>query len=272
VGATLSGATIHSEGELTGRGALVTGAGGGIGAGIARVLASAGAHVVVNDINQATADAIAAEIIEAGGSAQSVPADVADEAAIGTLFAAAGAVDILVNNVGVSLDPAPLQGLPVDQLDRLCAINLRSAVSCCQHALPGMTERGWGRIVNISSRTWLGAAGLSFYSATKGGLVSFTRSLALEVGRAGVTVNAIAPGTIHSPAFDAMSPERIDALLDRNPAGRFGYPADVGRAVRFLVAPASAAITGHVLHVCGGRSLYGGPSIGLSLPLNGSGE
>jgi NAD(P)-dependent dehydrogenase (short-subunit alcohol dehydrogenase family) len=259
----LSGATIHSELELTGRTALVTGSGGGIGAGIARVLASAGAHVVVNDINQSTSDAVAAEITDAGGSAQSVPADVADEAAVDALFAAAGPVDILVNNVGVSIDPAPAERLPVDQLDRLCAINLRSGVSCCQHALPGMTERGWGRIVNISSRTWLGAAGLSFYSATKGGVVSFTRSLALEVGRAGITVNAIAPGTIHSPAFDGMSSERIDALLDRNPARRFGYPADVGRAVRFLASPASGAITGHVLHVCGGRSLYGGPSVGL---------
>jgi NAD(P)-dependent dehydrogenase (short-subunit alcohol dehydrogenase family) len=261
----LSGQTIRSEFELAGRIALVTGAGGGIGAGIARELASAGAHVVVNDINHATADAVAAEITDTGGSARSVPADVADEAAIGALFAAAGAVDILVNNVGVSIDPAPLERLPVDQLDRLCAINLRGGVSCCQHALPGMTERGWGRIVNISSRTWLGAAGLSFYSATKGGVVSFTRSLALEVGRDGITVNAIAPGTIHSPAFDGMSPDRIDALLDRNPARRFGYPADVGRAVRFLVSPASGAITGHVLHVCGGRSLYGGPSAGLGM-------
>jgi NAD(P)-dependent dehydrogenase (short-subunit alcohol dehydrogenase family) len=259
----LSGATIHSEVELAGRIALVTGAGGGIGAGIASVLATAGAHVVVNDINQATADAVAAEITGAGGSAQSVPADVADQAAIDAMFAAAGPVDILVNNVGVSIEPAPLGQLPVDELDRLCAINLRGGISCCQHALPGMAERGWGRIVNISSRTWLGAAGLSFYSATKGGVVSFTRSLALEVGRAGITVNAVAPGTIHSPAFDGMAPERIDALMDRNPARRFGYPADIGRAVRFLVSPASGAITGHVLHVCGGRSLYGGPSVGL---------
>jgi 3-oxoacyl-[acyl-carrier protein] reductase len=268
---TLSGATIPSEGELTGRVALVTGAGGGIGAGIARVLASAGAHVVVNDINPATCGAVAAEINDTGASAQSVPADVADAGAVTDLFAIAGRVDILVNNVGVSIDPDTLAHLPVDALDRLCALNLRSGVACCQHALPGMAERGWGRIVNISSRTWLGAAGLSFYSATKGGVVSFTRSLALEVGRAGITVNAIAPGTIHSPAFDGMSPERIDALLDRNPARRFGYPADIGRAVGFLVSPASGAITGHVLHVCGGRSLYGGPSAGLHM-FTGSGE
>jgi 3-oxoacyl-[acyl-carrier protein] reductase len=262
---TLSGATIPSDVELTGRVALVTGAGGGIGAGVARVLASAGAHVVVNDINPSTADAVVAEIIGAGGSAQSVPADVSDPAGIAGLFGAAGAVDILVNNVGVSIAPGPADRLAVDELDRLCAINLRSGVSCCQHVLPGMTDRGWGRIVNISSRTWLGAAGLSFYSATKGGVVSFTRSLALEVGRAGITVNAIAPGTIHSPAFDGMAPDRIEALLDRNPARRFGYPADIGRAVRFLVSPASGAITGHILHICGGRSLYGGPSVGLEM-------
>ena len=262
---TLSGATIPSDAELTGRTALVTGAGGGIGAGIARVLAAAGAHVVVNDIDGARAGAIAAEIADSGGSAVSVPGDVADESAIDALFAAAGAVDILVNNVGVSIDPAPVERLAVAELDRICAINLRSGVSCCQHALPSMTERGWGRIVNIASRTWLGAAGLSFYSATKGGVVSFSRSLALEVGRAGITVNVIAPGTIHSLAFDGMTTERIDALLDRNPARRFGYPADIGRAVRFLVSPHSGTITGHVLHICGGRSLYGGPSSGLSM-------
>lgn len=266
--ATLSGATIPSEGAkvadaLVGRAALVTGAGGGIGAGIARVLAEAGAHVVVNDINPITADSVAAEIVDAGGSATSVPADVADEAAIAALFAAAGAVDILVNNVGVSHDAAPMERLAPAELDRICAINLRGGASCCRHAVGPMAERGWGRIVNVSSRTWLGAAGLSFYAATKGGVISFSRSLALEVGGAGITVNVIAPGTIHSPAFDGMPAERIAALLDRNPAGRFGYPADVGRAVRFLVSPASRAITGHVLHVCGGRSLYGGPSSGL---------
>jgi NAD(P)-dependent dehydrogenase (short-subunit alcohol dehydrogenase family) len=263
---TLSGATIPSDGaELSGRTALVTGAGGGIGAGIARVLGAAGAHVVVNDIDGGRSEVIAAEITASGGSATSVPADVAVESAIGELFAAAGAVDILVNNVGVSIDPGPVERLPVGELDRITAINLRSGVSCCQHALPSMTERGWGRIVNIASRTWLGAAGLTFYSATKGGVISFSRSLALEVGRAGITVNVIAPGTIHSLAFDGMTTERIDALLDRNPARRFGYPADIGRAVRFLVSPNSGTITGHVLHVCGGRSLYGGPSSGLSM-------
>jgi NAD(P)-dependent dehydrogenase (short-subunit alcohol dehydrogenase family) len=131
-----------------------------------------------------------------------------------------------------------------------------------------MTARGWGRIVNIASRTWLGAAGLTFYSATKGGVISFSRSLALEVGRSGVTVNVIAPGTIRSPAFDRMPPAQIEALMDRNPARRFGQPADVGRAACFLASPQSGAITGVVLHVCGGRSLYGGPSAGLS----GSGE
>ncbi|HEY2300413.1 MAG TPA: SDR family NAD(P)-dependent oxidoreductase, partial [Acidimicrobiales bacterium] len=132
--ATLSGATIPSEGAkvadaLVGRAALVTGAGGGIGAGIARVLAEAGAHVVVNDINPITADSVAAEIVDAGGSATSVPADVADEAAIAALFAAAGAVDILVNNVGVSHDAAPMERLAPAELDRICAINLRGGAS-----------------------------------------------------------------------------------------------------------------------------------------------
>jgi 3-oxoacyl-[acyl-carrier protein] reductase len=131
-----------------------------------------------------------------------------------------------------------------------------------------MTEQGWGRIINLSSRTWLGAAGLSFYSATKGAIVSFSRSLALEVGSAGVTVNAVAPGTIRSIAFDRLSAERIDALRNRNPAGRFGEPDDVGRAVCFFASPRAGAITGQLLHVCGGRSLYGGPSqqLGGSTP------
>jgi NAD(P)-dependent dehydrogenase (short-subunit alcohol dehydrogenase family) len=219
---------------------------------------------VVNDIDAERAAAVAGAITTAGGRARAVGADVSDPGAVAELFAVAGAVDVLVNNVGVSHDAMPMEQIPLAELDRVVNVNLHSIVLCCRAALPSMTAAGWGRIVNVASRTWLGAAGLSFYSATKGGVISFSRSLALEVGRLGVTVNVIAPGTIRSPAFDRMPPDRIDGLLDRNPARRFGQPADVGRAARFLASPQSRAITGLVLHVCGGRSLYGGAASALS--------
>ncbi len=218
---------------------------------------------MVNDIDGERAESVAADIVRTGGTARAMGGDVSQPGAVADLIAASGRVDVLVNNVGVSHDSSPMEQIPMSELERVVAVNLRAGVLCCRAVLPPMTAGGWGRIVNVASRTWLGAAGMTFYSATKGGVISFSRSLALEVGRFGVTVNVVAPGTIRSPAFDRMPPAQIEALMDRNPARRFGAPADVGRAVRFLVAPRSAALTGVVLHVCGGRSLYGGPSSGL---------
>jgi len=245
--------------DLVGRVALVTGGGGGIGSGIARCLAAAGARVVVNDIDGAAAAAVAEGIATTGGLAVPAPGDVSDDEAVAQLFRDHPAVDILVNNVGVSHDGAGVLDLPLAELDRMLALNLRSQVLCIRAGLPRMVGQGWGRIVNVSSRTWLGAAGLSFYSASKGGVISLSRSLALETGGTGVTVNVVAPGTIRSKAFDAQSAARQEQLRGRSPARRFGEPSDVGRAVCFLVSPAARAITGQLLHVCGGRSIYGGP-------------
>ena len=251
------------DADLRGRTALVTGAGAGIGRAIAHALAAGGSHIVVNDIDGDAAESVAQQLRAEHGDdgVDVVVGDVAKPSGQSTIvrkaLAHTGRLDVLVNNAGIGHDVRPVGETRAESLARLLAVNLSSQILFSAEALVPMTRSGWGRIVNIGSRSWLGAPGQVDYSATKGGVVSFTRSLAAEVGP-GITVNVVAPGTVSTPALERLDTATRDDLLARHPAHRFGTAEDVARTVRFLASPASWSITGHVLHVCGGRSIYGG--------------
>ena len=261
--------------DLQGRAAVVTGAGAGIGRGIAECLAVAGASVVVNDIDGTGAEATASRIRDAGGIAVAVVADLGTTDGPRAVVAAAidtwGRLDVLVNNAGIAPGVIPLSELHDDAIERVWAVNLRGMIHCCRAALVPMRTAGWGRIINIGSRSWLGAPGHTAYSATKGGVVSFTRSLAREVGVNGITVNVVAPGSVTTPALESLGDRELASLHRRHPAGRFGDVDDIARAVRFFASPASLTLTGQILHVCGGRSLFGGPWDDRSAGLSGAG-
>jgi len=241
--------------------AVVTGSGQGIGEGIARVLATAGAKVVVNDLVPEKVDAVATDFASAGLEATGHAADVATADGAEGLVAAAldayGRVDILVNNVGIARD-GWLAKMSDEDWDVVIDVNLRSQFLCCRAVVPHMMEQESGRIVNITSRAWLGGAGQANYAASKGAVVSLTRSLALEMARYGVTANCIAPALVDTPLFRGLKDEVQERLIKTIPARRIGTPEDIGNAALFLASDESSYVTGQTLYVCGGRSVGAG--------------
>ncbi len=240
--------------KLAGKAALVTGASRGIGRAIALALAREGAAVCVGYRQEA--EAAAAVATACGGPSFAFPADVADPAAVQTLVSAAaarlGRLDILILNAGHSLDKLLMDTEPVEW-DRLLAVHLGGAYLCVRAALPHLLAGGEGRIVTVSS-IWglVGGAGEVAYSTAKAGLIGFTKALAKELGRSGITVNCVAPGVIATDMLAHLSAHDLCILAEETPVGRLGQPEEVAAAVTYLVSPQAGFMTGQVLSPNGG--------------------
>jgi NAD(P)-dependent dehydrogenase (short-subunit alcohol dehydrogenase family) len=259
-----------SSGFLQGRHTVVTGGGRGIGAAIATELARHGASLTLMGRNAAAIEAHAERLAsEFGVAAAAVACDVSDERAVEHAFAAArgrfGAVLVLVNNAGVA-EAAPLQATSLEMWSRMLAVNLTGTFLCTRVVLDGMLESGWGRIVNIASVAGLQGRGrISAYTAAKHGVVGFSRALAHEVAKKGVTVNAVCPSYTDTEMAEravqgvsrgtGKSAEEARAMIERTlPIGRLIDPAEVAGLVGWLCSPAAAAVTGTAIPVAGGEA------------------
>lgn len=243
--------------DLSGKVAVVTGAGRGLGKAIAKVLADRGAHVVITDRVLEPAEQAAASIRAAGGKATPIAFDVAEpeqvEDAFGKIRAEVGRVDILINNAGIG-DFVSFPEITPEKWDRMLNIHLKGSFNCCQAVLSGMKEQKYGKIVNISSVAGKRGdfIGNAHYTAAKAGIIGLTRSLALYAAPFGINVNAVAPGLFATELTDGMSSEMKATTISRIPAGRLGRPEEIGRATAFLVSDDASYIFGETLSVNGG--------------------
>lgn len=246
---------------------VVTGGGGGIGGATARRFALEGARVALFDLNLAAAEQVAAQIRADGGAALALRCDITDrdsvDAAVAATEAALGPIDVLVNNAGWDVFK-PFTRTEPAQWDQLIAINLVGALHLHHAVLPGMAARKAGRIVNIASdAARVGSSGEAVYAACKGGLVAFSKTIAREHARHGITVNVVCPGPTDTALFadykeGAGNPEKLMEAFTRSiPLGRIGQPADLPGAIVFFASDDAAFITGQVLSVSGGLTMNG---------------
>lgn len=244
--------------DLTGKKALVTGATGGIGAGIARAFHKAGAEVAISGRQVDKLEALAAEL---GDRVHVVPCDLADKAQVGKLVdevvAKLGRLDILVNNAGLTKDNL-FMVMKDEQWDDVIAVNLTSTFMLMRAAARHMlrSKTGYGRIINISSVSGIiGNPGQGNYAASKAGMIGMTKSLAREVANRGITANSIAPGFISTAMTDVLNDKQKAEIAQHIPAQRFGTPEDIAAAAVYLASPEAGYMTGQTLHVNGGMAM-----------------
>lgn len=243
--------------KLKDRIAFVTGGASGIGRGIALALAAEGADVAVFDVNRATAGEVAAEVRATGRRALVIDVDVTDlarvEAATREVVATLGRLDVLVNNVGWTPNEPFADSAP-DTWQKIIAVNYLGTLNCTRAALGVMVPARRGRIVSISSdAARVGTPREAVYAGAKAAIIGFSKSLAAEVARHGITVNVVSPATVDTPLLRGMlTPEQIDRREKANPMGRLGRPEDIAAAVVFFASPRAGYVTGQVLSVNGG--------------------
>jgi 3-oxoacyl-[acyl-carrier protein] reductase len=250
--------------DLAGRTVIVTGAGKGIGKVYAQEFAKAGAKVVAADIDEPAAKSVADGIAKDGGQALGLGADIASEASVAAVAQAAldafGAIDVLINNASL-MSVLPRRSwleIPVEEWDRVMAVNLRGMFLCCRAVFPAMEAQGRGKIVNISSsRVFEGSPNRLHYTTSKAGVIGFTRALSREVGEFGITVNAVAPGlTASDTQVASTSGNYLAARSGGRAIDRVQTPDDLVGAVMFLSSPASDFMTGQTLLVDGGKMMH----------------
>ncbi len=244
--------------DLTGQTAIVTGAATGIGEAIARRLARAGAVVVVADLDVEGAKAVAASI---GGESFAVGIDISRSdsvaKAVSEVLAQRGQIDILVNNAGLGGRAAPLWEQTDEDWQRIIAVNLTGVFNCCRAVITPMRERKYGRIVSIASIAGKeGNPNMTGYSATKAGVIGFTKSLAKEVATEGICVNSVAPAVIRTKILDQLTPAAVDYMTQKIPMRRTGTTEEIAAVVHFLSSPDCSFVTGQCYDASGGRATY----------------
>jgi NAD(P)-dependent dehydrogenase (short-subunit alcohol dehydrogenase family) len=249
--------------SLHGRTAVITGGASGIGLAISQRLAQDGASVAVFDVDYAGAERLVKQLQADGSSALAVKVDVSDrrqvDGAVREVRHKLGPIQVLVNCAGIE-GFEPFQSITEASWDRIMAVNLKGTFNCTQAVVSDMIAAGWGRIINISSSSaQSGAAKMTHYAASKAGVIGFTKALALELGRAGITVNTIPPGSIDTPmlrraaAAGHLGGAGVEQIAAAMPVGRAGTPEDIAAACAFLASGEAGYITGQVIGVNGGR-------------------
>jgi len=235
---------------------IVTGAASGIGSAIAKRLANDGSFIIIADIDKEKA---AKQVNGLGNStAKFIYCDISSEESVKDLFKEViesfGRVDVLINNAGIIKDNL-IDKMTLEDFNMVISINLTGTWLMCREASKIMKSQNSGRIINISSRAWLGNAGQSNYSASKAGVIALTRVLALELGKYNVLVNAVAPGLIDTPLTQSLKPEVREKLVQAQPTKQIGKPEDVAETVAFLVDDRTQFINGQTIYVDGGKSV-----------------